>query len=127
MARHSRESSFRRLHNGRGGSGRHRPRPESPNSGREDPLDGPGAYPQRTTRRDDTMTESLEREPLVGYLERLRDKDDRGALAALRRALGKPPGEAPEAYPYVVPFLPREVSAWQEQVYYLVAALFAVH
>lgn len=73
------------------------------------------------------MTESLEREPLVGYLERLRDKDDRGALAALRRALGKPPGEAPEAYPYVVPFLPREVSAWQEQVYYLVAALFAVH
>lgn len=73
------------------------------------------------------MTEQTEREPLVGYLERLREKDDRGALAALRHALGKPPGGVPEAYPYVVPFLPPRATAWQEQVYYLVASLFALH
>ena len=73
------------------------------------------------------MSEQHAREPLVEFLEGLRDREDRGPLAALRRALGKPPGGAPEAYPYVVPFLPRHASAWQEQTYYLVASLFALH
>jgi CRISPR system Cascade subunit CasB len=53
--------------------------------------------------------------------------DDRGALAALRRGLGKPPGTTAEMYPYVVPWLPDEASTWLENNYYLVASLFAYH
>ncbi len=63
----------------------------------------------------------------VTYLESL--KEDRGALAALRRGLGQPPGSAPSMYPYVVPRLPASAypGSWQEQTYYLIAALFALH
>ena len=62
--------------------------------------------------------------PLIDSLESLVRDQDRGALAALRRGLGKPPGTAMEMARYVVPFLPRE-RPWTEEVYYLVAALFA--
>lgn len=68
------------------------------------------------------MTET---HPFITYLEGLRE--DRGALAALRRGLGQPPGEAREMYPYVVRWLPAEASAQREAAYYLVAALFAYH
>lgn len=65
--------------------------------------------------------------PFVHYLERLRDKDDRGALAALRRGLGKSPGEAPGMYRYVVPWLRADIRLWQEEVFYIVASIFALH
>lgn len=63
----------------------------------------------------------------VAYLAELGERDDRGALAALRRGLGKAPGEATEMYPYVVPWVPRAVSPAQERAFYLIAALFAWH
>src|SRR5512139_402968 len=63
--------------------------------------------------------------PFVTYLESLRE--DRGALAALRRGLGQPPGAAREMYPYVVPWLPAEAPRQREAAYFLVAALFAYH
>jgi CRISPR system Cascade subunit CasB len=63
--------------------------------------------------------------PFVEYLESLRD--NRGALAALRRGLGQPPGTVASMYPYVVRWLPDDAPAWREAVYYLVAALFAYH
>jgi CRISPR system Cascade subunit CasB len=66
-----------------------------------------------------------EPKPFVTYLESLRE--DRGALAALRRGLGQPPGTAREMYPYVVRWLPAETSAQREAAYYLIAALFAYH
>ncbi len=53
--------------------------------------------------------------------------ENRAALAALRRGLGRPPGEAAELFPYVVPWIPQQVSAWEEATYYLVASLFALH
>lgn len=64
-------------------------------------------------------------QPFITYLDSLRD--DRGALAALRRGLGQPPGTAREMYPYVVRWLPAEISATREAAYYLIAALFAYH
>jgi len=68
----------------------------------------------------------MEREyPFVSYLEGLRD--DRGALAALRRGLGRPLGTAAEMYRYVVPWLPSDAPPWRENAYYLIAALFAYH
>jgi CRISPR system Cascade subunit CasB len=64
------------------------------------------------------------RDRFIGYLEKLVRDQDRGALAALRRGLGKPPGTAMDMHRYLAPFIPRG-RPWEEDVYYLVAALFA--
>jgi len=61
----------------------------------------------------------------ISYLEEHRD--DRAMLAALRRSLGQPIGTVPDAYRYVVPWLPDDAPPWHEAAYYLVAALFAYH
>jgi CRISPR system Cascade subunit CasB len=61
------------------------------------------------------------------YLAGLAADDDRAALAALRRGLSQPPGAAVETHRYVVPRLPADAQRWQEDNYYLVAALFALH
>ena len=66
-----------------------------------------------------------ETQPFIEYLEGLRD--NRGALAALRRGLGQPPGTVADMYRYVVPWLPGEAKPWREAAYYQVAALFAYH
>jgi len=63
--------------------------------------------------------------PFIEYLEGLRD--DRGALAALRRGLGQPPGTVADMYRYVVPWLPDDAPSWREAAHYLIAALFAYH
>jgi CRISPR system Cascade subunit CasB len=63
-------------------------------------------------------------ERFVEYLEKLHSAEDRAALAALRRSLGKTPGEAAEAHRYVLHFHP---AVWEEPAYYLVAGLFALH
>lgn len=52
----------------------------------------------------------------------------RRALATLRRGLGKPPGSEPEMHRYVL--APQVAPArweWEEDMRYLVAALFALH
>jgi CRISPR system Cascade subunit CasB len=66
-------------------------------------------------------------EQFVEYLTGLVDREDRASLAALRRGLGKAPGEAAEAYRYVVPWLRRDSPPWEDDVYFLVASLFALH
>ena len=63
----------------------------------------------------------------IRYLKSLVEKDDRAALAALRRGLGKPPGTEPEMYRYIVPLLPENPPPWQEKAFYLIASLFASH
>ena len=64
-------------------------------------------------------------QPFVEFLEGLRD--DRGALAALRRGLGQPPRTEAGMYRYVVPWLPEDTKPWREAAYYQIAALFACH
>lgn len=68
-------------------------------------------------------------EYFITYLQSLKEKEDRAALAALRRGLGQPPGHAPEMHPYVVRFLPKNAypNSWQEQSYYLIASLYGLH
>jgi CRISPR system Cascade subunit CasB len=67
----------------------------------------------------------------IDHLEWLVKEKDRGALAALRLGLGKPPGTAREMDRHVLPHLPPEsglplgVKVKQEDAYYLVGALFA--
>ena len=62
--------------------------------------------------------------PFISRLYMLAEAGDRGALAALRRGLGQPPGTTAEMFAYVEPFNPPGWCAW---VYYLIASLFAFH
>jgi CRISPR system Cascade subunit CasB len=64
--------------------------------------------------------------PFIESLERLYVNEERGALAALRRGLGRAPGMAMEMHPYVVPFT-RDLSRRQEDAFYIVAALFGLY
>lgn len=66
-------------------------------------------------------------DPFVDYLHSLYRDRNLGALATLRRGLGRQVGEVPELFKYVIPHLQNGVSSWEEQVYYLVASLFAMH
>ena len=52
---------------------------------------------------------------------------DRRALAALRRSLATWPSVPAEAVRVVAPFLPQQATGWWEDVYYIIAALFAMH
>ncbi len=61
----------------------------------------------------------------IESLARLRQ--DRAALAALRRGLGKAPGEQASLFPYVMPYVGRDAPRYREVAYMLVAPLFALH
>lgn len=74
------------------------------------------------------MTQTIhEPNAFIRRLQELATNQDRGALAALRRGLGRPPGAAAEMFRYVEPWLPERRSADQEAAYYLIASLFALH
>ncbi|MCG8555499.1 MAG: type I-E CRISPR-associated protein Cse2/CasB [Proteobacteria bacterium] len=62
---------------------------------------------------------------LIDNLNQLARRDDRAALAALRRGLS--PDSVAAAYPYVVPFLPSDAKPFEERAYVLAAALFGTH
>jgi CRISPR system Cascade subunit CasB len=70
---------------------------------------------------------SSQEERFIQHLQSLANGQDRGALAALRRGLGQPPGTVADMYRYVEPYLGQERSSWKESAFYLVAALFAFH
>jgi CRISPR system Cascade subunit CasB len=65
--------------------------------------------------------------PFIAYLYSLAGKEDRAALAALRRGLGRAPGTAMEMHRYVTRHVPDDVEGWRRDAYYLIAALFALH
>jgi CRISPR system Cascade subunit CasB len=56
-----------------------------------------------------------------------RREPDRGALARLRRGLGREPGTDLGMIPYVAPFVRAKPGSWEERCYYMVASLFAAH
>ena len=64
-------------------------------------------------------------QPFVTYLESLRQ--DRAALAHLRRGLGRPPGTVVDLFPYVARWVPAQAPRALEEAYYTLAALFAAH
>ena len=65
--------------------------------------------------------------PFIEYLLSLSEGEKRGALASLRRGMGKVPGQAPEMFRYVLPWLPENASREQERAYFLLASLLAYH
>lgn len=70
-------------------------------------------------------TDKREPLPLSRALIELAARDDRAALAALRRSLNE--DGASSAWRYVAPYLPAEPDAWRERAMLLVAGLFALH
>lgn len=65
--------------------------------------------------------------PFIAFLSRLKESDDRAALAHLRRGLGKEPGTEPKVFPYVVPWIKDDMLASERKVYFIAASLFALH
>lgn len=62
---------------------------------------------------------------LIGYLKDLAKRQDRAALAHLRRGLARKPGESMEMFPYVGRFISEKTSAAHDRAVFLTAALFA--
>jgi len=62
---------------------------------------------------------------LILHLGELEKNKDRGALAALRKGLGKAPGSVPEMFEHVIPYMDRDATMAQEDASFLVASLFA--
>ncbi len=60
----------------------------------------------------------------VEYLQGLKDRQDRGSLAALRRGLGKAPGTVLSMAPFVEGWV-GGLNDWDRGRFYLVASLFA--
>jgi len=71
--------------------------------------------------------QSTYQDSFVTWLEELRDKEDRGTLAAMRRWLSQPEGTLGEASRVVQKRLAMNASNAQESAYHLVGALFALH
>lgn len=63
--------------------------------------------------------------PFVEYLESLRE--DRAALAQLRRGLGQPPGTATDTFRYVARWIASDTPRRVEEAHYLLAVLYASH
>lgn len=73
-----------------------------------------------------TMTRTAAQR-FVAMLGELAARQDRAALATLRRALGKPPGTVVEIFTYVVPYLPNEADERSAWPFFVVAPLYALH
>lgn len=71
--------------------------------------------------------ETKEEPRLISYLRGLGKRQDRAALANLRRGLGKPPKTSMEMYPYLGQFLSNEPKHSYEDAVFIVAALFAYY
>ena len=68
------------------------------------------------------------RHPLIGHLVNMVDREDRGALAVLRRAASAEPGCSADSFPHVLPWVPEDARRnGDEDLYFLVATLFAIH
>jgi len=65
--------------------------------------------------------------PFIAFLCRLKDSDDRAALAHLRRGLGKEPGTEPKVFPYIVPWIKEDMPTNERNVYFIAASLFSLH
>ena len=71
------------------------------------------------------MENSDWKERFIGHLERLRDQEDRRALAILRRGANRQPGTAMDMFALVIPWVPENRHA--EDSAFLVGALFALY
>ena len=92
----------------------------------ETPLSRPATsfMEDKEKRENNAWTYVHRLEALVPTLEH---DGDRAALAALRRGLGKAPGDDLKMLPYIVRMLPSHLRHREEPPYYLTASLFALY
>lgn len=64
---------------------------------------------------------------LILELEKLREQDNRGRLASLRRGLGQPPGTVVEVSRVIEHMLDENDPPWVRDTLYVIAPLFAFH
>lgn len=67
------------------------------------------------------------RHRFVARLVDLAEREDRGAMAALRRSLGQEPGTVADACAIVEPFLGESAPPTRVEAFYLVGGLFGLH
>ena len=79
------------------------------------------------TSAGESVAEAKREDRLITYLKSLEKRQDRAALANLRRGLGKPPKTAMEMFPYLGQFLSYETKTHYENAVFIVAALFAYY
>lgn len=80
-----------------------------------------------TVDEDVEDEDELERNPFVNYLIGLKKRENRGALAALRRGSIRPDKQVTLMGAYIIRWLPSNPPSWVEDRYYLLAGLFARH
>jgi len=74
------------------------------------------------------MSKQTRSVPFIDYLWSLVEKGDRGALADLRKGLGKPIASDIKSYRYIAPWISEnDHGTWKEKVNYIVAPLFAYY
>lgn len=73
---------------------------------------------------EQTQQEKSFDEKFIDHLEKYVERDDREALAHLRRGLGKEPGLAMEMSPYVMPWIKK---FYDEKSYFLIASLIGLY
>ncbi|MBD3226734.1 MAG: type I-E CRISPR-associated protein Cse2/CasB [Candidatus Lokiarchaeota archaeon] len=69
----------------------------------------------------------ISKSSFIGYLEDMKKREDRGALAALRRGLQYELGECIDMYPYVIPWIKNIKSKWEKNMHFLIASLYAYY
>lgn len=74
---------------------------------------------------DTAFAEHTDAPALIGYLSELEKRQDRAALAHLRRGLARKPGDSMEMFPYVGRFINEKTNAAHDRAVFLTAALFA--
>jgi len=80
-----------------------------------------------TETPENISAETKKEDRLITYLKNLEKRQDRAALANLRRGLGKSPKTAMEMFPYLGQFLSFETKPRYENAVFIIAALFAYY
>ena len=64
---------------------------------------------------------------LIRHLREIFQRDDRAALATLRKAMQHPNMQDPAVFPEVVPFVRPDAYEWELRAHLIVAGLFGMH
>lgn len=65
--------------------------------------------------------------PIINYLFRMVQSENRGGLAELRRGAGKGPNYPPQTLKHVYPFLGKDISSIYERALLITATLFGLY
>jgi CRISPR system Cascade subunit CasB len=78
--------------------------------------------------KTEKKTEKFKKEnrKFIDYLYSLHQNENRAVLSALKKGIQFEPGECVDMYPYVLPWIKNRENEWYGNVYFIIAALFAM-